>query len=360
MRYVQGRSLEQVIQAGGPAPAPDRALDPVPGRLGAHLRPSRRVIHRDIKPANILIDEDGNAVVTDFGIAKAAERPSQTQTGALVGTPAYMSPEQCSGGEVSGASDQYALGAVAYEMITGAPPFAGSTLTVMQAHVERAPPPDRASCAANARRSSRRRSSACWQRTRRALAQHGGSHGRARRAPLADDDPLRAELSRHAAPGRLARHAPPTSPAPRTGRRRGRCGRAGRSAASPSCRARGLEAGDSFMLVAVIRGEQGTRLPPRAVDWTTDTPRRAAGGRRDGGWPPRGTGDRDAHRQLQGRHRLLRVEVAPPTADEIVIAPVDEPLRVGDEIRLEATPRDKRGWPVIAGHLALGRHRSPR
>src|SRR5262249_12623062 len=98
-----------------------------------------RVIHRDVKPANILIDQDGNAVVTDFGIAKAAERPSQTFPGALVGTPAYMSPEQCAGGEVPGLSDQYSLGAVAYELITGEPPFAGSTLTVMQAHVERAP-----------------------------------------------------------------------------------------------------------------------------------------------------------------------------------------------------------------------------
>ena len=99
------------------------------------------MIHRDIKPANILIDGDGNAIVTDFGIAKAAETPSQTLTGALVGTPAYMSPEQCSGSEVSGASDQYSLGVVAYEMLTGAPPFSGSTLTVMQAHVEQPPLP---------------------------------------------------------------------------------------------------------------------------------------------------------------------------------------------------------------------------
>src|SRR6185312_11900484 len=95
-----------------------------------------RVIHRDIKPANILIDQDGSAVVTDFGIAKAAARPSHTLTGALVGTPAYMSPEQCSGTEVSEASDQYALGAVAYEMLTGSPPFSGSTFTVIQAAVE--------------------------------------------------------------------------------------------------------------------------------------------------------------------------------------------------------------------------------
>ena len=102
MRYVHGRSLEQVIQQAGRLPLPIvRSILYQVGSALTYAHRSRRV-HRDIKPANILIDEDGNAVVTDFGIAKAAERPSQTLTGALVGTPAYMSPEQCSGGEVSG------------------------------------------------------------------------------------------------------------------------------------------------------------------------------------------------------------------------------------------------------------------
>src|SRR5439155_15553263 len=110
-------------------------------QVGSALTYAHRsgVVHRDIKPANILIDEDGSAVVTDFGIAKVAQLPSGTNPGALVGTPAYMSPEQCSGAEVSGASDQYALGAVAYEMITGVAPFSGSTITVMQAHLQEPP-----------------------------------------------------------------------------------------------------------------------------------------------------------------------------------------------------------------------------
>jgi serine/threonine protein kinase len=140
MRYVPGRSLEHVVQAAGRLPLP--TVRSIMHQVGSALQYAHRsgVIHRDIKPANILIDLDGNAIVTDFGIAKAAARPSHTLTGALVGTPAYMSPEQCSGLDVSEASDQYALGAVAYELITGMPPFAGSTLTVMQAHVEREPP----------------------------------------------------------------------------------------------------------------------------------------------------------------------------------------------------------------------------
>ena len=119
MQYVHGRSLEQVIELGGRLPVP--VVRSILSQVGSALTYAHRsrVIHRDIKPANILIDGDGNAVVTDFGIAKAARTPSQTLTGALVGTPAYMSPEQCRGTEVSGASDQYSLGAVAYEMLTG-------------------------------------------------------------------------------------------------------------------------------------------------------------------------------------------------------------------------------------------------
>src|SRR3954451_18879377 len=145
-RYIQGRPLEQVIEDAGRLPIP--IVRSILCQVASALTYAHRskVVHRDIKPANILIDEEGNAVVTDFGIAKAAESPTQTHTGALVGTPAYMSPEQCSGGEVSGASDQYSLGAVLYELLTGVPLFAGSTLTVMQAHVERPPPRIRERC----------------------------------------------------------------------------------------------------------------------------------------------------------------------------------------------------------------------
>src|SRR6476660_673087 len=143
MQYVQGRSLEQVLQQTRRLPLP--IVRSILYQVGSALTYAHRsrVVHRDVKPANILIDEDGNAVVTDFGIAKAAEHPTQTLTGALVGTPAYMSPEQCAGGEVSGLSDQYSLGAVAYELVTGDPPFAGSTYSVIQAHVERLPRPIR-------------------------------------------------------------------------------------------------------------------------------------------------------------------------------------------------------------------------
>ena len=96
----------------------------------------RGVVHRDIKPANILLDADGDPVVTDFGIAKVAEAPGYTRVGTVVGTPAYMSPEQCMGHDVGPASDQYALGIVAYEMLTGQTPFTGSGMALMRAHTD--------------------------------------------------------------------------------------------------------------------------------------------------------------------------------------------------------------------------------
>ena len=107
-------------------------------------RTGRGVIHRDIKPANIMVDREGDAFVTDFGISKIAESKSGlTQTGATIGTPEYMSPEQCRGEELTGASDQYALGVVAYEMLCGHTPFSGSQYFIMVAHTSEQPKPIR-------------------------------------------------------------------------------------------------------------------------------------------------------------------------------------------------------------------------
>jgi uncharacterized protein YjdB len=349
MRYVHGRSLEHVVQRAGRLPLP--VVRSILHQVGSALTYAHRsrVIHRDIKPGNILIDEEGNAVVTDFGIAKAAERPSRTLTGALVGTPAYMSPEQCSGGEVSGASDQYSLGAVLYELLTGTPPFAGSTLTVMQAHVERPPPSIRErwdACPAEVEAAILRMldkdPAARWPRLADAMAALGAS-------PLADDDPLRVELIGWASSegGVSLTGAPtPTSPAPRT--RASSVSGTGRAVGGISIMPApaDLETGDSFSLVAVIRGEHGTRLPPRAVRWTTDAPEILRSDGASGIATAVAPGEAVVTATCKEVTALLRVEVAPPRADDIVIEPVSEPLHVGDEIRLEATPKDKRGWPV--------------
>ena len=124
MKHVQGRSLDVIIRDIGPLPLAmtQTILAQVADALGYAHR--HGVIHRDIKSANIMLDEDGWAVVTDFGIAKVLQAQGLTMTGVTVGTPTYMSPEQCATTEeVTGASDQYSLGVVAYEMLTGKPPF---------------------------------------------------------------------------------------------------------------------------------------------------------------------------------------------------------------------------------------------
>ncbi|MBA3895373.1 MAG: protein kinase, partial [Gemmatimonadales bacterium] len=276
MRYIRGRSLEQLIQDAGKLPLV--IVRSILCQVGSALTYAHRsrVVHRDIKPANILIDEDGNAVVTDFGIAKVAELPGQTHTGALVGTPAYMSPEQCDGGEVSGASDQYSLGAVAYEMVTGVAPFTGSTLTVMHAQVEQAPRPlrdYRADCPPEFE-------AAILRMMAKDPADRFANMAEAKAAmgatPLMEDDPLLGELCRLAVAGTPPRTGTRTpvgpkpysreSPAPRPSL----AGQARSLVILPPPAE--LTVGDGFALVALVRGERGVPLPGKAVEWSTDAP----------------------------------------------------------------------------------------
>jgi predicted Ser/Thr protein kinase len=99
------------------------------------------VVHRDFKPQNVLINEQGQPKITDFGLAKLSQSPNLTGSGAIIGSPAYMSPEQASGKPVDARSDIYSLGITLYEMLSGRPPFEGGTAEILIKHLIEPPPP---------------------------------------------------------------------------------------------------------------------------------------------------------------------------------------------------------------------------
>jgi serine/threonine protein kinase len=127
MKRLTGRSLDALIDRRNPLPLPVVQVIINDVAAGLEFAHQHGIVHRDVKPANILVDSTGEVVVTDFGIAKAREADSLTASGSTIGTPAYMSPEQAMGKRATGASDQYALGAVAYELLTGRMPFIADT-----------------------------------------------------------------------------------------------------------------------------------------------------------------------------------------------------------------------------------------
>jgi hypothetical protein len=141
MHLVDGPSLDRVRRQGvqlSTAAAICLLIDVAQALHHAH---THGVVHRDVKPSNILLAPDGRAIVTDFGIARVVDSEGLTLTGMLVGTPAYMSPEQWTGAsDVTGATDQYALGVVGYELFTRELPFRGSALQLQWAHVHQPPP----------------------------------------------------------------------------------------------------------------------------------------------------------------------------------------------------------------------------
>ncbi|MGN6518244.1 MAG: protein kinase domain-containing protein [Dokdonella sp.] len=141
MDHVAGRSLEKLLDEEG-ALAPAVALritrQVALGLAAAH---HRHVVHRDLKPANVLINEKGDAAITDFGVARSAGSTGITGSGVIIGTPEYLSPEQARAETIDGRSDLYALGLILFEMLTGTLPFRGGTPAEMLAQrIVRDPP----------------------------------------------------------------------------------------------------------------------------------------------------------------------------------------------------------------------------
>ena len=264
MKFVEGRPLDSIIHEVGPLPFPmvQTIMQQVGSALGSAHR--RGIIHRDIKPANIMVDVDGWAVVTDFGIAKVADKQGLTMTGATVGTPSYMSPEQCAATkELGPASDQYSLGVVAYEMLSGRLPFGQeSVMAIMYAHFNEPPPPittARADCppaiAAAVMKMLEKDPANRWPTVEAAVASFGA-------APLAPDDPVRTQLMTLAMKGgasqMLAGLSTPQSPTP-LGR-----SQPGRTAAGQTTGVVGLALSPAQVTVAVGGAVQLTARPKRA------------------------------------------------------------------------------------------------
>ncbi|HWA15053.1 MAG TPA: Ig-like domain-containing protein, partial [Gemmatimonadales bacterium] len=283
MKFIPGRSLESIIKQLGPMPVPlvRALLQQVGSALGYAHR--NGVVHRDVKPANIMIDEEGWAFVTDFGIAKATENRGLTMTGIAVGTPSYMSPEQCAAKDITGKSDQYSLGVVAYEMLTGKQPFEGdSAMAIMFAHFHEAPrpllelrpdcPPDLAAAVMRMLEKAPDKRHGSMEESLVALGAQ----------PLAHEDPTRLELM-EVVRSRSNREIldnitpPPTSPVPPA-----RTRQVAEAATTPiptpkvvtvtiAPGSAELHVGDTIQLIATPQVANGTAAGGK-VTWTSDAP----------------------------------------------------------------------------------------
>jgi tRNA A-37 threonylcarbamoyl transferase component Bud32 len=142
MELVPGQPLSALLRGGQPMP-PERAAD-VAAQAADALGAAHAlgIVHRDVKPANLLVTPDGAVRITDFGVARAADGAAITQTGQIIGTPHYISPEQAEGQRATEASDIYALGVVLYECLAGRRPFTRDTpIQVALAHIREPVPP---------------------------------------------------------------------------------------------------------------------------------------------------------------------------------------------------------------------------
>src|ERR1700704_424506 len=134
--YVGGETLKERIRRLGRLPIAEAVAYAIEISRALGAAHARHIVHRDVKPQNVLIDEEGSAKVTDFGIARTLDEEGLTADGRVLGTTDYVSPEQALGQSVTGQSDLYSLGIVLYEMLTGQVPFSGETpVAVAMRHV---------------------------------------------------------------------------------------------------------------------------------------------------------------------------------------------------------------------------------
>lgn len=344
MDFVRGRPLDTIIRRNGVLSVP--AVRALLYQIGSGLAYAhrRKIYHRDVKPGNVLLSAaDGTAVITDFGIAKVAESPNQTQTGAVVGTPAYMAPEQILGREVGAEVDQYALGIVAYEMLTGTPPFVGTNFVVMHAHTEIQPrairesrpecPPelDEAIMRMLAKEPGQR-----WPSLSHALAAMGATL-------ISEDDPIRDELIRLATPddaeaARFATNTP--NPAPQHSARWAHVTNVVIYSPPPA-----IEVGDSFRLTASPRDAQGDVVPEAPLDWSSSNSAVFAVNR-DGLVTALAVGTAEVHAMSGTARGTIAVSVVPSRVVNLQLSIPPGVLVAGDRIQLAARAVDKHQRPL--------------
>ncbi|MBK8056870.1 MAG: protein kinase [Gemmatimonadetes bacterium] len=334
MQYVEGRSLAAIIGDRGQLPlAVIRAVAYQVGSALQYAHDKKGIIHRDIKPANVLFDEEGNAILTDFGIAKDGSAGARLLTDVAMGTPSYMSPEQCLEKAVTPASDQYSLGVLIYEMLAGRVPFEGSNLEIMNGHTKLPPPPVRGlrpDCPVEMEwavmRMLEKRPEDRWPSLSEALANLGAT-------TLGRDDPLREEIRRLALEDGppVESNVTPTGPVRLELRVPER-----------------LEMWSRAPLHAFsVVGQVGN---PRAIDarWTVDDSRLGV----VEGEPPVLEGRAPGRLRLTAASTLgvahAEVEIVAPPIDAVAVSMARGTLAVGEVVKASADVYDRRGNAIPA------------
>jgi len=366
MSFVEGAALDDLCRRPEPMPIDQaRWILLQAARALAHAH-AEGVVHRDVKPANIMVNPKGDVVLTDFGIAKAIGGTALTKSGTQIGTPVYMSPEQFSDKAVGPASDQYALGVTAYQLLTGQPPFTGELYRLIAAHGNEAPVPlrerrpDCPAFLANAvMRMLAKQPEERWPSLDDVAEVFGAN------LPM-DGGPARRQLALAAAeiqreraqvvPALSART--PVSPVP--------VGPARTPTPTPRVMApvvtlsppgATIFAGGAIELGVRVMSAQGEPVTGVSLLWSSSNPAVATVG---GDGIVRGVGAGTAQVQVtaNGTTAAATITVALAPLTRLVLDPVPEPLRIGDRETLVATVFDATGqvrhevpvqWRVIEG-----------
>jgi serine/threonine protein kinase len=353
MKFIAGRSLEAIIKDIGPMPV--SMVKAILQQVGHALGYAHRhgVVHRDVKPANIMIDEEGWSVVTDFGIAKVAENRGLTMTGIAVGTPSYMSPEQCAAKDITGKSDQYSFGVVAYEMLTGKQPFEGdSAMAIMFAHFHEQPrpildarpdcPPELATCVM---RMLEKAPDKRWGSMEEVVSALGAQ-------PLAHNDPTRlrlVELAKKGSTREILKQItpPPTSPVP-PAKTRAIPEAATTPIPTPKIVSVGitparsdLHVGDTMQLTATPRASGGATSAGR-VGWASADPGIATVSA-TGLVMAMAPGKAIISATCEGVSGSATITVTPVPVATVLVEPVGPELTPGDELQFRVTLKDQHG-----------------